>query len=96
MQDASIIDAKIYENGMVILLSTYQLLHVKGFPEPDVLSENTISANFIASQSTAKALSHNHGASAAAGGNGSGINVDDESNGATARYGKGRDRKSVV
>lgn len=88
VQDATIIDAKIYDNGMIILLSTYQFIHVKGFPEPDVLSENTISASFIASQSGSKALSH-------PGGSGFGHTIDgnDGSGAGTSsgsRYGKGR------
>lgn len=81
VQDATILDARIYENGMVILLSTYQFIHVKGWPEPDILSENTISASFIASQSNRSYLQH-HATSGA----------DDFGDGARAsgRYGKGR------
>jgi len=78
VQDATILDARIYETGMVILLSTYQFIHVKGWPENDILSENTISANFIASQS-GKAYHHTQGHTA-----------EDTGSGASARYGKGR------
>lgn len=86
VQDSTILDARIYEDGMVILLSTYQFLHVKGWPEPDILAENTISPSFIASQSTAKALTHSH-----TGGAG---NEEREGNASSSspssRYGKGR------
>lgn len=65
---------------MVILLSTYQFIHVKGWPESDILSENTISASFIASQSN-KSYYHTHA-------------MNDMENtsggGASGRYGKGR------
>jgi hypothetical protein len=65
---------------MVVLLSTYQFIHVKGWPENDILSENTISPSFIASQSN-KPYHHNHGNP------GSG---EDNGVGASSRYGKGR------
>lgn len=79
VRDATILDARIYENGMVILLSTYQFIHVKGWPENDTLSENTISASFISSQS---GKSYHHLSQ--------GNNAEDTGNGASARYGKGR------
>lgn len=52
--DAVVHDARIYEGGMVILLSTYQFIELKGWPERDILSERSSSAALIASSTSAQ------------------------------------------
>jgi hypothetical protein len=90
VQDATILDARIYENGMVILLSTHQYLHVKGFPESDTLSDSSpFSSSFIASQNPTKSAHLNSSAHTP----GSSNDVDPASAAAAAGqygYGKGR------
>lgn len=50
VQDSSILDASILENGMIVLLSSHQFLEVRGWPEPDALAETSVSTSFIASR----------------------------------------------
>lgn len=68
---------------MVILLSTFQFIHINGWPENDILSENTISANFIASQSNKSSYLNRSSSS------GHDHTYGDDG-GAAGRYGKGR------
>lgn len=64
VQDSSIIDARIYESGMIVLLSSHQFLEVRGWPERDTLNDSSISPSLLTSsrdQSTDNGTSAMHG-----------------------------------
>lgn len=47
--DAHVLDARVYEGGMIVLLSTLQFLEVKGWPERDALVEKAYTTSLLTS-----------------------------------------------
>ena len=51
VQESTVVDARIYESGMIVLLSSHQFLEVKGWPERDALNDSSAPPSLLASQS---------------------------------------------
>lgn len=67
VQDSTVTDARIYESGMIVLLSSHQFLEVKGWPERDALVDSLATFSAMASsdrdggEATSALASHGKG-----------------------------------